>query len=143
MTCLNSVTPRNSFILKWNRMLHSVPSTSRNSKNDGGGRVVDAQQPQAAPHRQIAHPQPDPAVADFDGSASGSTQTDITRGLRTDLFEDGVIRPRGRNHALTRRSGQRRDSETLGPKAQPFVEGRLVAGRATVGERDNGTAERA
>ncbi len=43
----------------------------------------------------------------------------ITRGLRTDLFEDGVIRPRERNHPLTRWRERSRDFETFGPKARP------------------------
>jgi len=67
----------------------------------------------------------------------------ITRGLRTDLYEDGVIRPRGRNHVLTRRCEQRRDSETLGSEGRSSVEGRLVVDRATIEERDHGAGERA
>jgi len=63
--------------------------------------------------------------------------------LRTALFEDGLVRPRGGNYALTRTRDLARDSETFGPNGPPFAEGRLVAPCATAKERDAGTAERA
>lgn len=63
----------------------------------------------------------------------------ITLGLRTDSFEDGVIRPRGRNRVLTRRREHRRDSETSGSNGWPVAHGRLVAAPVTAWERDDRT----
>jgi len=79
--------------------------------------------------------------ATFGPYACATGVVQITQRSQTALFEDGDVRPGEPNRALTRSRKPARDAETFGSNVRPFAERRLMAGRATVGKRDNDLAE--